>query len=245
MKRLGIDVPGWIRCGSWLVVVVFLAVLQGCATARMQAGEVHPADPWEPMNRSIMSFNDSLDQAILKPAAQLYEDVTPSFVRAGVRNFFANLRDIWSGVNTALQGKGQATVEQGMRVAINSVLGFYGILDWASEMDIPRHKEDFGQTLAVWGVGSGPYVVLPFFGPSTVRDSVAQFTIDGAGDLVRQVDHVPTRNVAWAVRAVDTRQQLLRAEQLLEEAALDRYSFIRDSYLQYRRNQVYDGNPPD
>jgi phospholipid-binding lipoprotein MlaA len=226
------------------VVLMLSLTVAGCATSP-SSSNASAADPWEPFNRSMMDFNDGLDRAVLKPVAVAYRDITPSPVRTGVNNFFNNLSDVWSLVNTALQLKPQETVEQVMRVSLNTVFGFYGVLDIATELEMPRYQEDFGQTLGRWGVGAGPYVVLPVFGPSTLRDSVALFSADKYGDLVQRIDHVPTRNSAYAVRAVDTRMQLLRAEELLDAAALDRYSFVRDSYLQLRQNQVFDGNPPE
>jgi phospholipid-binding lipoprotein MlaA len=225
--------------GAMAMALVLMCA--GCATGP----GVHPADPIEPYNRAMTEFNDGLDRAVFKPAATVYRDVVPSPVRTGVHNFFNNLRDVWSMVNTALQAKPQETVEQGMRVTVNTIVGLYGVLDIATELEIPRHQEDFGQTLGRWGVGPGPYLVLPALGPSTLRDSVAGLSADRYGDLVLRIDHVPTRNTTYALRGVDTRMQLLKAEELLNEAALDRYSFIRDSYLQRRKDQVYDGNPPN
>jgi phospholipid-binding lipoprotein MlaA len=224
-----------------VVTLCVAAFLAGCATGP----QANAADPLEPFNRGVSTFNDGLDQAVLKPVATAYRDVVPSPVRTGVHNFFGNLRDVWSTVNNALQVKPRQTVEMGFRVITNSTFGLAGVLDVATEMGMPRHNEDFGQTLGHWGVGPGPYVVLPVLGPSTLRDGVSLFTADKYGDLVQRVDHIPTRNTATVLRTVDTRMQLLRAEELLSDAALDKYSFTRDSYLQLRRNQVYDGNPPD
>jgi phospholipid-binding lipoprotein MlaA len=217
-----------------------LLALGGCASGP----QVHAADPLEPFNRSMTRFNEGLDKAVLKPVATVYKDVVPSPVRDGANNFFNNLRDVWSVVNNALQLKPQQTVEMCFRVGVNSTLGLLGVLDVATEMDIPRSTEDFGQTLGYWGVGSGPYLVLPVFGPSTLRDGVSLFTADKWGDPVGRVDHTPTRNTAYVLRTVDIRTQLLKTEELLDEAALDKYSFTRDSYLQLRKNQVHDGNPP-
>jgi len=198
----------------------------------------------EPMNRSISRFNDTVDDNVLKPAATGYRDYTPELVQKGVSNFFRNLSDVWSTVNNGLQLKGRETAESGMRVVVNTVFGIYGVFDVASEIKLQRHPEDFGQTLGYWGVPSGPYVVLPLLGPSTVRDA-ASIPVDATGDFVRHHDDVPVRNTAMGVRIVDKRASLLQATDMLSGAAIDRYSFTRDSYLQYRRNQVYDGNPPD
>ena len=236
----GTDMKPLMRSAILIPMLVSLLALGGCATGP----QTNPADPLEPFNRSMTSFNDGLDKAVLKPVATAYKDVLPSPVQTGVHNFFGNLQDMWSVVNNALQLKPQQTVEMCVRVGVNTTIGLVGLFDVASEMDIPRSTEDFGQTLGYWGVGSGPYVVLPVFGPSTLRDGVSFFSADHWGDVVGHVDHIPTRNSAYALRAVDTRVQLFKAEQLLDAAALDKYSFTRDSYLQMRKNQVYDGNPP-
>ena len=227
---------GWL--GAALLAVVVLST--GCATGP----NANPKDPLEPMNRSISRFNDSLDENVLKPVATSYQDVTPDLLQKGVRNVFNNLSDIWSTVNNGLQLKGRDTAESLMRSVVNTVFGIYGIFDVATPIGLERHPEDFGQTLGVWGVPNGPYVVLPLFGPSTLRDT-AGMPVDTSVDYVRNLDHIPTRNSAMALRVVDKRANLLGASNLLSEAAIDKYSFTRDAYLQYRRNQVHDGNPPD
>lgn len=227
---------------SWLSAAVLAAAVlsTGCATGT----NANPKDPLEPMNRSISRFNDSLDENVLKPVATGYKDVTPDLVQQGVRNVFNNLSDIWSTVNNGLQLKGRDTAESLMRSVVNSVFGIYGIFDVATPIGLQRHPEDFGQTLGAWGVPDGPYVVLPLFGPSTLRDT-AGMPVDTSVDYVRNLDHIPTRNSAMALRVVDKRTSLLGTSNLLTEAAIDKYSFQRDAYLQYRRNQVFDGNPPD
>lgn len=222
------------------LVLCFAFFVSGCATGF----NANPKDPFESMNRSVSSFNDTVDDNVLKPVATGYRDHTPELVRKGVNNFFRNLSDVWSTVNNGLQLKGRETAESGMRVVVNTVFGIYGVFDVASEIKLQRHPEDFGQTLGYWGVPSGPYVVLPLLGPSTVRDT-ASLPVDTTGDFVRQHDAVALRNAAMGVRIVDKRANLLHASDILAGAAIDRYSFTRDSYLQYRRNQVYDGNPPD
>jgi phospholipid-binding lipoprotein MlaA len=221
----------WPALGAGLLA---LALLQGCATGP------NPRDPFEPFNRSMSRFNEGLDEAIVKPVAQAYQGVVPSPVRTGVNNFFGNLSDVWSFVNNVLQAKPEAAVGSLMRVSVNTVLGFGGLLDWATEMGIERHRQDFGKTLGRWGVGTGPYLVLPVLGSSTVRDSAA-LIVDAKGDLVMQIDHVPTRNSLYVLRAVDLRANLLRASDVLDQAALDKYSFTRDSYLQ-RRGVVIETN---
>jgi phospholipid-binding lipoprotein MlaA len=230
-----------IQRGSLGAAVLAVAVLStGCATGP----NANPKDPLEPMNRSISRFNDSLDENVLKPVATGYQDVTPDLVQKGVRNVFNNLSDIWSTVNNGLQLKGRDTAESLMRSVVNTVFGIYGVFDVATPIGLERHPEDFGQTLGAWGVPNGPYVVLPLFGPSTLRDT-AGMPVDTSVDYVRNLDHIPTRNSAIALRVVDKRANLLGASNLLSEAAIDKYSFTRDAYLQYRRNQVFDGNPPD
>lgn len=224
-----------------LVVALGASLLAtGCATGP----NANPKDPLEPFNRSVSRFNDVLDDNVLKPVATGYRDATPDLVQQGVRNVFNNLSDMWSTVNSGLQLKGRDTAESFMRVVVNTVFGVYGIFDVATEIKLQRHTEDFGQTLGYWGVPSGPYLVLPLLGPSTVRDT-AGLPVDTSADLVRNLDHIPTRNSALSLRIVEKRADLLKATGMLEQAALDKYSFTRDSYLQYRRSQVFDGNPPE
>jgi phospholipid-binding lipoprotein MlaA len=212
----------------------------GCATGP----NANPKDPLEPMNRSISKFNDTLDDNLLKPVATGYRDYIPQPVQTGVGNFFGNLSDVFSTVNSGLQLKGRDTAESLMRVVVNTTLGIYGIFDVATEIGLQRHREDFGQTLGYWGVPDGPYLVLPVFGPSTVRDT-STLPLEFSTDFVAKHDVVAERNVAVVARIVDKRAGLLKTTDLLSGAAIDKYSFTRDSYLQYRRNQVYDGNPPD
>jgi phospholipid-binding lipoprotein MlaA len=216
-----------------------LMLLAGCATGPT----ANPKDPLEPFNREVSRINDDFDKGVLKPVAQLYSDYIPSPVQAAVDNFFSNVSDVYSAVNNLLQGKPTRAAEDTMRVAINTVLGIGGLIDIATPGGLPKYKEDFGQTLGVWGVPAGPYLVLPLFGPSTVRDT--------AGMLVdRQIDPsayfypVSLRNSLIGVRIVAGRAQLLGATNLLEEAALDKYAFMRDAYLQRREYLIYDGNPP-
>ena len=224
-----------------LVVALGASLLAtGCATGP----NANPKDPLEPFNRSVSRFNDVLDDNVLKPVATGYRDATPDLVQQGGRNVFNNLSDMWSTVNSGLQLKGRDTAESFMRVVVNTVFGVYGIFDVATEIKLQRHTEDFGQTLGYWGVPSGPYLVLPLLGPSTVRDT-AGLPVDTSADLVRNLDHIPTRNSALSLRIVEKRADLLKATGMLEQAALDKYSFTRDSYLQYRRSQVFDGNPPE
>jgi phospholipid-binding lipoprotein MlaA len=241
-KVLGL-VPGFrflILAGLSLV----LAVLAGCASGPRS----DPRDPWEPMNRKVWQFNEAVDDAVLKPVASAYKEVVPTIVRKGVNNFFANLGDAWSFVNNVLQLKPLGAVESLTRFNVNTFLGVGGLFDIATEMNIDRHKEDFGQTLGRWGIRSGPYLVLPLLGPSTLRDTAA-FTLNSVGDPVASFSNVSVRNSAYVLRIVDTRARFLGASSMLEGAALDRYSFTRDVFLQIRRRDVEgengEDNPPN
>ncbi|PVE06716.1 VacJ family lipoprotein [Limnohabitans sp. Rim28] len=224
----------------WMLLSgLVLLALQGCATVK----SADARDPWEPMNRSIYQFNDAIDTVALKPAAQLYVQVLPGMVRTGVSNFMGNLGDVWSMANSAMQLKGQATVETFMRINVNTFMGLGGILDVASEMGIEKRREDFGQTLGYWGVQPGPYVVLPLFGPSTLRDAWA-FPVDMQGNVTNSLADQATRNALLVTRLVDMRAGLLKTVDAIKASSLDPYSFVRDAYLQKRRNDIYDGNPP-
>jgi len=213
-------------------------VLTGCATTAS-----NPQDPLEGYNRAVFSFNDAVDRTVLKPTATAYKNVVPGFAQTGVNNFFGNLSDAWSMVNNLLQGKGEEGATDFGRVALNSTFGIFGVLDIASEAGMQKHNEDFGQTLGKWGVPSGPYLMLPLLGPSTVRDTAA-LPADIAGDAWKYKDPANWRNIGAGIRIVDKRASLLDASSLMEEAALDRYEFLRDGYLQRRQSQVYDGNVP-
>jgi phospholipid-binding lipoprotein MlaA len=218
----------------YLFLSVMIGLLAGCATGP----NANPQDPLEPWNRGVFRFNEGLDQVVLKPVATAYQDVIPSPVRTGVGNFFGNLRDLWSAVNAALQLRPQEALENFMRFNVNTFLGFAGVLDIATEMQIPRTSLDFGHTLGHWGAPSGAYLVLPVLGPSSVRDTAGMF-VDQQGDLVSQgVDHVPTRNTLQGVRIIDTRAGLLSATDMLDQIALDKYAFMRDGYLQRRQSQI-------
>jgi phospholipid-binding lipoprotein MlaA len=214
-----------------LVAAVTLAslALGGCATTNQR-------DPLEPLNRGVFAFNDTVDKYALKPVATAYKKVLPSPIQTGVHNFFGNLTDAWSGVNNLLQGKGNAGVDDISRFVINSTFGVLGIFDVAG---VPKHNEDLGQTLGYWGVPSGPYLVLPLLGPSTLRDTAA-LPADWYGDIWTHKDPTRWRNIGTAIKAVDTRATLLDASDLVEGAALDRYEFIRDGFLQRRDSQVSD-----
>lgn len=226
------------RCAS-LVLLAGVLSLQGCAT--VQTADAR--DPWESMNRSVYQFNDVVDTVAIKPAAQLYVNVLPGFVRTGVGNFLGNLGDVWSMANSALQLKGQATVETFMRIHVNTFFGLGGLLDVATEMRLEKRKEDFGQTLGHWGVKPGPYVVLPLLGPSTLRDALA-LPLDMRSDASQQFSDEATRNSLTVTRVLDVRSGLLKTVDVVKAASLDPYSFVRDGFLQKRRNDIYDGNPP-
>lgn len=205
--------------------------------------EENPRDPYEGFNRSMFAVNEVIDKYAAKPVAQVYDKVTPLPVKAGVGSFFGNVGDLWIGVNSALQGKfGDAGVDVG-RLLINSTIGIFGLFDVASELGLEKHDEDFGQTLAVWGAGGGGYLFWPIIGPRNVRDT-AGWGVDSFVDPVWQVTDVPVRNSMAAVRFADVRASLLPADKVVEEGALDKYAYIRDAYLQRRRNQIFDGRPP-
>lgn len=217
----------------WSAMLALAVLASGCATGP----DANPRDPLEPFNRGVSRFNDAVDEAVLKPVATAYVDATPSPVRTGVSNFFGNLTDLWSSVNAGLQLRPREAGENLMRFSVNSVFGLGGLLDIATEAGIPRTRIDFGQTLGRWGMPAGAYVVLPVFGPSSVRDT-AGLVVDSAADPLGDVSRTASRNGLYTLRAVDTRARLLGATNVLEGAALDKYSFTRDLYLNRRQSQV-------
>ena len=221
-----------------LVAVAMLA-LGGCAGFNK-----NPRDPLEPLNRKVMQFNEGVDAMVLKPVATVYMHGVPALARTGVSNFFGNLGDAWSFVNSALQFKFQNAAENFMRLNVNTFFGLGGILDIASELNIERHKEDFGQTLGHWGVPAGPYIVLPLLGPSTLRDTIA-LPLDRRADPLQRVNPAVDRNSLYVLRAVDARANLLRVGTLIEEAALDKYSFTREAHLQRRRAAIIETKESD
>lgn len=221
-----------------LIISLSLLALTGCAV------NGDPRDPLEKVNRSIHSFNDSLDRAVLKPVAKGYEAITPVFARTGVRNFFSNLDDVTVLANDILQLKLEQTSRDFLRLTFNTTFGLFGLLDIASEMGLQKHNEDFGQTLGYWGAGPGPYLVLPFLGPSDLRDTGGYIVDSASTDLVASQNKIATRNTLTATRLISRRSELLAAKQVVDEAALDNYEFTRDFYLQRRRGLVYDGTPP-
>lgn len=222
-------------------LIVAAALAGGCATTG--GGTPSPEDPWEGFNRKVFAFNESVDDAVLRPVAEGYRRAVPQLVRTGISNFFGNIGDLWSAANHFLQGKGQHGFEMGMRVLTNTVFGLGGLLDPATEMGLVRRSEDFGQTLGAWGVGPGPYLVLPFMGPSTLRDGIGRVpdTLVSPGNL--PTDHRVRAGVTL-LTAVDARAALLGVTGLADQVALDKYSFFRQAYLSRRLDAVYDGNPP-
>ena len=222
---------GLAIAGAWL------GLLSGCATSGLAK------DPLEGYNRAMFAFNDGLDRTIVRPVAQGYVDVVPAPLRTGVANFYGNIADVFIAANNLLQGKLPEAVGDIGRVAINTTVGVLGVMDFATDFGLEKHDEDFGQTFGRWGVGDGPYVMLPILGPRTLRDAFAQI-LDTRADPVKQLDDVPTRNSLLIVRGISDRAEYLAADKIVQEAALDRYAYIRDAYLQRRRSRVYDGNAP-
>jgi len=219
-----------------LMALIALA-LTGCASTHTK----NPDDPFEPLNRGIYQFNDAVDKAAAKPLARGYKAVMPDFGKTMVNNFFNNLDDVIVTINDLLQFKFLQAGSDASRVVINSTIGIFGLFDVA--VGLEKHDEDFGQTLGYWGIGSGPYIQLPFFGPSSLRDG-AGLLVDSYPSRLRRVNHMRTRNQLYVSKAIARREQLLDQEEVLEEAAIDRYEFIRDAYLLRRQSQVYDGDPP-
>jgi phospholipid-binding lipoprotein MlaA len=220
-----------------LLAALAVVMLAGCA-----AGP-NPRDPYESFNRGVYKFNDGVDKAVLKPVVKVYDTVFPDFFRTGVSNFFANVGDVWIGVNNLLQGKPTQAASDVGRVLVNSTVGILGLFDVASDMGLQKHNEDFGQTLGRWGAEPGAYLVLPVFGPSDLRDGFG-LAVDLYANPVAHIRNVPTRNTMEGVQFLNARANLSDSLNLLDTAALDPYTFVRESYIQRRRNLVYDGDPP-
>lgn len=225
------------RLKSATLALLATGMLAGCASSG------NPKDPVEGFNRAMFAFNEGLDSVIVKPVATGYEAVLPSPIRTGVTNFFGNIDDLFIGVNNLLQGKVPEAFSDLGRVVINTTIGLLGVLDIASDAGLEKHDEDFGQTFGRWGVGNGAYVVIPVFGPRTVRDTVG-LVLDVKADPVANHRPKGDRDIALVLRLVNDRANLLAADKVVEEAALDKYSYVRDAYLQRRRNLIHDGNPP-
>ncbi len=219
------------------LIIVSALLLSACATTP-GAGQ-DPRDPFENYNRAMYEFNTGLDRKVIRPVAESYVDYVPSPVRTAIGNFFSNIGDVWTAVNNYMQFKPREGTQDVARVVLNSTFGIVGLIDVATPMGLPKHEEDFGQTLGKWGVSSGPFLVLPLLGASTVRDGLAR-PIDFLADPLSQVSDSGARNAARVVRLVDNRADLLGASSLLEDAALDPYQFLRDAYLQRRESRVRD-----
>lgn len=229
---------------SLITGACLVALVLSASNAMAEGDYVDPRDPYEGFNRSIYNFNEGLDNAVLKPVAEGYQTVMPAPFSMGVTNFFANLEDVGSAINSLLQLKLGNAVSDAGRVIVNSTIGVFGLFDVATRMDIKKYPEDFGQTLGSYGAGPGPYMVLPVFGPSNARDTVG-FVADWYLDPVTYVEPEKWRWRMVGLRAVDDRANLLGASKILEQAALDPYEFVRDGYLQKRHSDIHDGNPPE
>jgi phospholipid-binding lipoprotein MlaA len=222
---------------SLAAILLAATVISGCAT------NAPKADPFEGVNRASYAFNDTVDKVVLTPLAKGYQAVTPGFFRVGVTNLFTNLGELPTSLNNLLQGKPADAATDAGRFLVNSTLGILGLFDVATPMGLEKHNEDLGQTLGKWGVGSGPFLILPLLGPSSLRDSVTGIEGRFFG-YARFIDNVPARNSALALDLVNLRTNLLGASSALDTAALDKYQFVRDAYLQRRLRNVYDGKPP-
>jgi phospholipid-binding lipoprotein MlaA len=233
--------PG--QCRRAALALAAVVALGGCATVPAGSAAPSPADPWENWNRKVFAFNEAVDEAVLKPVAETYRDVVPRLVRRGVDNVLGNVYDVWSTANHFMQGKLQDGLEMGMRVLTNTLFGLGGLLDPATEAGLTRRSEDFGQTLGKWGLPQGPYFVLPFLGPSTVRDT-AGFLVDRQASPSQLLHVDADRYALTAIELVNLRSNLLSAGMLIDSVALDKYSFIRDGFLSRRRDALYDGAPP-
>ncbi len=225
-------------------MVLSVLVLSACASIQ-QTERVAKIDPFERVNRAVFSFNEAADDYVIKPVAEAYKFVLPEFVRTGITNFFSNINDVLIAANNLLQGKPSNAASDIGRFLVNSTIGILGFFDVATDMGLDKNREDFGQTLAVWGVGDGPYIVLPFFGPSNVRDTVG-LAVDIETDFMINTNKLNSdeKIAVNGLRIINRRADLLDAGQLLEDAAFDKYSFLRDGYMQRRRSQIYDGEPP-
>ncbi|MEF8768206.1 MAG: VacJ family lipoprotein [Candidatus Accumulibacter phosphatis] len=229
--------PSLSNSVSCLACAVAILAGSGCATTAN-----NPKDPFEGFNRAMFAVNEGLD-VIVKPVAQGYDAAAPLPVKVVIGNFFGNIWDAWTAVNNLLQGKaGQAVSDVG-RVLINSTAGIGGAFDVASEVGLTKHSEDFGQTLGKWGIGDGPYFYWPIIGPRTTRDSFG-WLADTYFDPVWRIDNIAWRNSLVATRYIDRRASLLPSDKVVEEAAFDKYDYIRDAYLQHRRSEIFDGALP-
>lgn len=231
------------RTSLALAALLSAALLQGCSTT----GAKTPGqrlDPWENWNRKVFTFNERLDEKVLKPVAVAYTDIVPRAVREGVNNFFGNAADAWSAVNNFLQGKVENGLADVIRVGTNTIFGLGGVLDVATEFGVDHQYEDFGQTLGHWGIGPGAYIVWPLFGPSSLRESLAM-PLDRAVSPALVINDGAVRWEITGLQIISTRASLLGASRVVDDIALDKYTFVRDAYLQRRRSLVYDGDAPE
>ncbi len=230
----------WVGRLQRLVLLSVTCLFVGCAS--IPAGvEPSPRDPWESFNRSVFEFNEGLDTYLLKPVVAAYRFILPAIVREGIYNFFSNYSDIYTALQNLLQGKPDYAFNDLMRVAVNTIFGLGGLMDVATPGGLEKHKEDWGQTFGVWGIPSGPYVVLPFFGPSTVRDTFGTAADLETDYLFKYIPDVGLRNSITGLRVVNARNTYYEAGDLLDGAAIDKYSFLRDAYLQRREYQINEG----
>ncbi len=232
------------RTSVILLVVVAAAMSTGCATtgstATTATARTNQQDPFEPVNRKVFAFNEGFDDMVLKPTATAYKKVVPTVVQTGVSNFFSNLQNPWSSVNMVLQGRVKEGATTAARFGVNTTVGVLGLFDVADVWGMPaRRSEDFGLTLDTWGVGSGPYVVLPLFGPSNVRDALT-IPVNSMADPKGQIADVGVRNSMTALQLVNKRSQMLGMGNLVDEAALDKYVFIRDAQMQRRNRSAHE-----
>ena len=239
MRRFAPSLAGALAGG------LLLLALAGCTTIQQaRGGPGDKLDPWENWNRKVFNFNEDLDRTVLKPVATVYTDVVPQFLRRSVANFYNNFADAWSAINNILQGKLEPAFEDMTRVSTNTLFGLFGVLDVASEMGLDHHYEDFGQTMGRYGVGAGAYMVLPLLGPSTVRDAAA-LPLDRLATPPAFFDGTGTQVGLTVLQIINTRSGLLGATRVIDDIALDKYTFVRDAYLQRRRSLVFDGNAPE
>jgi len=244
-----LDTRSFLARALLALMVGGLLALGGCASTQNFAKEARGGpgarlDPWENWNRKVFAFNEGLDEKVLKPVATGYAKVVPQFVRRSVDNFFANAADAWSAVNNVLQGKPEPAFTDVVRFTTNTVFGFFGILDIATEFGLEHHYEDFGQTLGRWGFGAGAYIVWPLIGPSTVRESIA-LPLDRTASPALYISSGSYQFGVVGLQIINTRAKLLGASQVIDDIALDKYTFIRDAYLQRRRSLVFDGDAPE
>jgi phospholipid-binding lipoprotein MlaA len=222
----------WSKCKSAALALMFAAIAGGCASSNT------PGDPFEGFNRAMFGFNEGVDNAVLKPIATGYRTVVPEPARECVSNVFSNINDVFVAVNSLMQGKAGDAVSDACRVLVNSTVGLLGCFDVGSKIGLEKHNRDFGQTFGKWGIASGPYLVLPFLGPSNIRDGVGSIIYSSLDPV--WANHIPTRNVAYSLRAVNRRAELLTASSAIEDASLDKYAFVRDAYGQRRQSLIND-----